>query len=151
VGAAAQFVEVPDLGKQRLVLSGVVLSGVNTPGGETTESDPQAGPAVRRLRRGAMLDYRYNIYNAALDAGGKPQLQTQMRLFRDGQPIFTGKLMPLDTSKQTDVKRLGAVGRLRIGPELVPGQYTLQVTVTDALAPEGRRTTTQWGDFEIID
>jgi VWFA-related protein len=151
VGAAAQFVEVPDLGKQRLVLSGVVVSGVNPSGGETTESDPQAGPAVRRLRRGAMLDYRYNIYNAALDAGGKPQLQTQMRLFRDGQPVFTGKLMPLDTSKQTDLKRLGAVGRLRIGPELVPGQYTLQVTVTDALAPESRRTTTQWGDFEIID
>jgi len=151
VGAAAQFVEVPDLGKQRLVLSGVVVSGVNASGGETTESDPQAGPAVRRLRRGAMLDYRYNIYNAALDAGGKPQLQTQMRLFRDGQPVFTGKQMPLDTSKQSDVKRLGAVGRLRLGPEMVPGQYTVQVTVTDALAPEGRRTTTQWGDFEIVD
>ena len=151
VGAAAQFVEVPDLGKQRLVLSGVVVSGIDPAAGAAAESDPQAGPAVRRLRRGTMLDYRYNIYNAALDAGGKPQLQTQMRLFRDGQPVFTGKLMPLDTSKQADVKRLGAVGRLRIGPELVPGQYTLQVTVTDALAPEGRRTTTQWGDFEIVD
>jgi VWFA-related protein len=151
VGAAAQFVEVPDLGKQRLVLSGVVVSGIDPAAGAAAESDPQAGPAVRRLRRGTMLDYRYNIYNAALDAGGKPQLQTQMRLFRDGQPVFTGKLMPLDTSKQADLKRLGAVGRLRIGPELVPGQYTLQVTVTDALAPEGRRTTTQWGDFEIVD
>lgn len=151
VGAAAQFVEVPDLGKQRLVLSGVVVSGVNPSGGETAESDPQAGPAVRRLRRGTMLDYRYNIYNAALDAGGKPQIQTQMRLFRDGQPVFTGKLMPLDTSKQPDVKRLGAIGRLRLGAEMVPGQYTVQVTVTDALAPEGRRTVTQWADFEIVE
>jgi VWFA-related protein len=151
VGAAAQFVEVPDLGKQHLLLSGLVVSGINTAGGETAESDPQAGPAVRRLRRGSMLDYRYNIYHAALDAGGKPQIQTQMRLYRDGQPVFTGKLMPLDTSNQSDVKRLGAVGRLRLGQEMLPGQYTLQVTVTDALAPESGRTATQWGDFEIVD
>ena len=150
VGAAAQFVEVPDLSKQRLVLSGVVVSGVNPAAGAAPESDPQAGPAVRRLRQGTMLDYRYNIYNAKLGADGKPQLQTQMRLFRDGQPVFTGKLLPLDASKQADAKRLAAAGRLRIGPELVPGQYTLQVTVTDALAPEGRRTAEQWSDFEIV-
>jgi VWFA-related protein len=151
VGAAAQFVEVPDVGKQRLLLSGLVVSGVSTAGGEAEEPDPQAGPAVRRLRRGSMLDYRYNIYNAALDPAGKPQVQTQMRLFRDGQPVFTGKLMPLDTSKQPDLKRLGAVGRLRLGPEMVPGQYTIQVTVTDALAPKSRQTVSQWGDFEIVD
>jgi hypothetical protein len=151
VGAAAQFVEVPDLEKQRLLLSGLVVSGVSTTGVEAAEPDPLTGPAVRRLRRGSMLDYRYNIYNAALDATGKPQIQTQMRLFRDGQPVFTGKLNPLDTSKQTDLKRLGAVGRLRLGPEMVPGQYTIQVTVTDTLAPESRRTASQWGDFEIVD
>jgi VWFA-related protein len=151
VGAAAQFVEVPDLSKQRLVLSGVVVSGIDPAAPAATEPDPQAGPAVRRLRRGSMLDYRYNIYNAALDAAGKPQVQTQMRLFRDGQPVFTGKQMPLDASKQADLKRLGAVGRLRLGPEMAPGHYTLQVTVTDALAPESRRTASQWGDFDIVD
>jgi VWFA-related protein len=149
VGAAAQFVEVPDLGKQRLVLSGVVVEGAAPAAG--AELDPQAGPAVRRLRRGALLEYRYNIYNAQLDAGGKPQLQTQVRMFRDGQPVFTGKLMPLDASKQSDLKRIGAVGRLRLGPEMVPGQYTLQVTVTDPLAPERVRTASQWSDFEIVD
>lgn len=151
VGAAAQFVEVPDLKRQRLVLSGVVLEAAETAAGAAAEADPQSGPAVRRLRRGAMLEYRYNIYNAQLDPGGQPQLQTQMQMFRDGKPVFTGKLNPLDTSRQTDLKRIGAVGRLRLGPEMVPGQYTLQVNVNDALAPEGRRTTSQWSDFEIID
>jgi VWFA-related protein len=150
VGAAAQYVEVPDLGKRRLVLSGVVVSGAD-PAGGAAAPDSQSGPALRRLSRGALLEYRYNIYNAALDAAGRPQVQTQMRLFRDGQPVFNGKQTPLDASKQADVKRLGVGGRLRLGPELTPGQYTLQVTVTDALAPEGRRTATQWGDFEIVD
>jgi hypothetical protein len=34
---------------------------------------------------------------------------------------------------------------------MAPGHYTVQVTVTDALAPESRRTATQWGDFDIVD
>ena len=31
-----------------------------------------------------------------------------------------------------------------------PGEYVLQVIVTDQLAPEKRRTATQWIDFEIV-
>jgi VWFA-related protein len=150
VGAAAQFVEVPDLGRQRLTLSGIVISGIDTASGAAAVPDPQASPALRRLRQGQMLDYRYNIFNARIGPGGQPQLQTQMRLYRDAQPIFTGKLMPLDASKQVDMKRLSVAGRLRIGAELVPGQYSLQVTVFDALAPEPQRTATQWADFEIV-
>ncbi|HEV2762826.1 MAG TPA: VWA domain-containing protein [Pyrinomonadaceae bacterium] len=142
-GSALQFVEVPDLGKGRLALSGIVLSAA------APEADPQAGPAVRRLRQGMTLDYRYNIYNAKLDPSGRPQVTTQMRLFRDGKPVFTGKVLSLDASQQQNMKRLNAAGRLRLGPELTPGDYVLQVTVTDALAPAARRTTTQWIDFEI--
>ncbi|HEX8476573.1 MAG TPA: VWA domain-containing protein [Pyrinomonadaceae bacterium] len=176
IGAATQFVEIPDLARNRLALSGIVLSGIqpaattntaaaaaatNTSSASTDttpqsanaalEPDPLTGPAVRRLRQGMMIDYRYNIYGAQLDPQqGRPQLQTQMRLFREGQSAFNGKLMPLDVSQQRDMKRLSAIGRLRIGPELTPGEYVLQVTVTDTLAPKGRQTATQWIDFEIV-
>jgi VWFA-related protein len=159
-GAAMQFVEVPDLDKKHLALSGIVLSGLNpaSPGniaapsksGAETAADVQTGAAVRRLRQGLLLDYRYNIYNAQLDAAGRPQLQTQMRLFRAGQTAFTGKLLPFDPGQQRDMKRLNAIGRLRIGPELTPGEYALQITVTDNLASPARRTATQWIDFEIV-
>jgi hypothetical protein len=149
LGAASHFVEVPNLGAGRLALSGVVLSGVE--GAAAAQPNAQSGPAVRRLRQGQMLDYRYYIHNAKVGADGRPQLQTQMRLFRDNQPVFTGKLLPFDASKQTDAKRLGAAGRVRIGPELTPGQYLLQVTVTDALATGRAGTATQWIDFEIVE
>jgi hypothetical protein len=110
-----------------------------------------AGPAVRRLRQGMILTYSYIIYNAQLDGAGRPQLQTQMRLFREGKEVFTGKLSPLNADKQTDMKRLDAGGRLLVGGNLVPGEYVLQVTVTDALAKNKRySTSTQWIDFEII-
>ena len=146
LGAASHFVEVPNLSAARLALSGIVLSGVDS----AAQTDPQAGPAVRRLRQGQLLDYRYYIHNARVGTDGRPQLQTQMRIFRDNQPVFTGKLLPFDASKQTDPKRLGAAGRVRIGPELTPGQYLLQVTVNDALTPGRAGTATQWIDFEIV-
>lgn len=143
VGAATQFVEAPDLSKNRLALSGIVLSAVDA------ESNPHAGPAVRRLMQGMTLDYRYNIYNARPE-GSLPKVQTQMRLLRDGQPVFTGRVQAYDPTGQTDLRRLSAAGRLRLGPELVPGNYILQVTVTDLLAPRERQVAVQLIDFEIV-
>jgi hypothetical protein len=157
IGSASQFVQVPDLNKNQLALSGIYVSGTSKPsastGGEekAAEPDVSAGPALRRLRHDTILNYSYIIYNAQLDASGRPQLQTQMRLFRDGKEVFTGKLLPLNADKQTDMKRLDAGGRLLVGGNLIPGEYVLQVTVTDTLVKNKRQsTTTQWIDFEII-
>jgi VWFA-related protein len=178
VGSASQFIEVPNISKNRLTLSGIIISGsdpsikpaasankdregstaATTPGAqakkseeEMSDGDPQAGPAVRRFRRGMVMQYDYAIYNATVDRGSaRPQLQTQMRLFRDGKEIFTGRVQPLDPSGQTDLKRLPAGGALQIGTQMPPGEYILQVIVTDSLAKEKYRRATQWIDFEII-
>jgi hypothetical protein len=47
------------------------------------------------------------------------------------------------------MKMLHAATRIRLNA-LQPGEYVLQVVVTDALAPEKRRTATQWIDFEVV-
>jgi VWFA-related protein len=150
-GTAMQFIEVPDLTKNRLALSGIILSNaVEAEKASSAEQDIQSGPAVRRLRQGMMLDYRYIIYNA--QAGGtepQPPVQTQMRLLRDGKAIFSGKVVSLDVSKQPNLKRIPAGGRLRIGPDLAAGNYVLQVIVTNTTDPKKPRTATQWIDFEI--
>lgn len=143
IGAATQFVEAPDLSNNRLALSGIVLSAFGA------ESNSQAGPAVRRLRQGMTLDYSYNIYNTRRE-GSLPKVQTQMRILREGQPVFTGRLLAFDASSHKDLRRLSAAGRLRLGPELVPGNYILQITVTDLLAPPERQVAVQWIDFEIV-
>ncbi|MET0623196.1 MAG: VWA domain-containing protein [Pyrinomonadaceae bacterium] len=151
-GSARQFIEVPDVKSGRLALSGVILRGsAAAAGAQSDGGDPQASPTLRRLRQGMFLDYRYAIYNAQPDpATNRPQVTTQMRLFRDGQPVFTGRVLPLDASQQEDVKRLGAGGRLRLGPDLTPGSYVLQVVVEDIKAKGKYRTATQWIDFEIV-
>jgi hypothetical protein len=111
----------------------------------------EADPSVRRLRAGMELRYDFHIYNAQLDPStGRPRLQTQVRLFRDGQLAFEGKLAPFDTSQQDDLKRLVAGGGVKLNRAAAPGQYALQVSVTDLLARENRRAATQWIDFEIV-
>jgi len=154
-GSARQFVEVPDVKAGKLALSGIILKGSSAAAGAAVAQgggeELQASPTLRRLRQGMFLDYRYAVYNAQPDpATNRPQVTTQMRLFRDGQPVFTGRVLPLDVSQQADLKRLGAGGRLRIGPDLTPGAYVLQVVVEDAKAKDNDRNATQWIDFEIV-
>lgn len=174
VGAASQFIEVPDINKNRLTISGVVVQGIDpamtrkgaeppaqkeegaaTTSGEgtqksedvTSDLDPQASPAMRRFKRGMVLQYGYVIYNAK--TAPAPQLTTQMRLFRDGQLVFSGKALPFNLTGQPDLKRLPAGGALLLGTDMGPGEYILQIIVTDALAKDKHRTATQWMDFEI--
>jgi VWFA-related protein len=171
VGSASQFIEVPDVKKNRLTLSSVSISGIdpatlktaqsekavpaNPPGaaGEGGEEaiDPANSVAVRQFQRGKLLQYGFVIYNAHLDkAKTRPQLQIQVRLFRDSQPVFTTQQQLVDATSQTDLKRLITGGALRLGTDLNPGEYVLQVIVTDELADEKHRIAAQSIDFEII-
>ncbi len=147
VGTASEFVEVPDVNRNRLALSGLVAAAA---GGNEAEADPQTGPAVRRFERGMRMDFGYIIYNARLDkASGKPRLSTQVRMFRGGQQIFASPPEPFDVGAQQDLRRLVATGRLRLGGELTPGNYVLQVVVTDDLSG-GKEQAAQWIDFTIV-
>ncbi|CAN5807349.1 hypothetical protein BH20ACI3_BH20ACI3_17850 [soil metagenome] len=170
-GSASQFIEVPDLNKPGLRLSGILINGTeeapgaggsgSAPAAAPTSSqqagsngrnelNPQAGPAVRRLKQGMILNYIYTIYNAQVDSVGRPKLQTQMRLFREGKEVFTGRGLPYNVGQQMDLKRLKAGGRFLVGNNLAPGEYILQVTVTDTLARDRRNIAFQWIDLEII-
>jgi len=169
VGAANQFIEVPDLKKVPLALSGIMLRGVNAPSveqpepttagenaaqhgeGRVEESDAQANAVVRRFRAGQVIEYGYLIYNAGLErVTRRPQLETQLRLYRDGQKVYEGRSLPMETANQADVGRLVAGGTMRLGSVLVPGDYDLQVIIRDLANKEKPRLVTQWIDFEII-
>src|ERR1051326_319384 len=178
IGSASQFVEAPDLKKNRLALSGLVLRGTipeatnpNRAAAPTPSNDQpnvsaagasqdqegiekgnaQASPAVRHFSRGMIMSYAFFIYNARFEKGSsQSQLTTQVRLFRDGKPVFTGNANPLPIVQQPDLKRLLAAGAIQLGSDMVTGEYVLQVLVTDALADEKHRVATHWMDFEIV-
>jgi VWFA-related protein len=166
IGSATQFIDVPDFKKDRLTTSGLLLKGMPldqysktlattafSGSGDNTkqETDPMATTAVRQFRTGMALVYGFIIYNPKIDkATGKPQLKTQVRLFRNGELIFSGKEIPYDVAEQTDLKRLGTGGAILLGTDMTSGDYVFQIVVTDELVKDKRRTTTQWMDFEIV-
>jgi hypothetical protein len=83
-----------------------------------------------------------------MDSNQKPDIETYSRVFRDGTEIFTGKPQPMNNDVQTDLKKLVSGGVLKLGATMKPGDYVLQVVVTDKVA---KTTATQWSDFEVKD
>ncbi|HZS47566.1 MAG TPA: VWA domain-containing protein [Blastocatellia bacterium] len=168
VGLANQYIDVPNLGKKRLTLSGMVISGFDpkptakpqqpsansagNPGDQgSDDSDPQASPAVRKLKVGMKMDFEFRVFNALLDpTDSKPHLKTQLHLFKDGKEVFTGKWQPYSTGKVSDSTRLTAGGTLTLGRDLAPGDYVVEIVVVDELAKEKQNSAVQWTDFEIV-
>jgi len=159
-GSASQFIVVPDINKGRLAMSGIVAAGSSgTEQQSSSGSAPsvtmnsQSGISVRRLQAGMMLNYAYSIYNPTADpATGHPRLKTEIKLYKDDKQVFGSEAMPLDTANSPDPKRILAGGSVRLGKDLVPGEYILQIVVTDDMIKEKnkRNKTSQWTTFEIV-
>ncbi len=156
IGTAGQFVEVPDLKKNRLALSGLTISGSsssapNEDPATTNDDGKLVGAAMRRFRQSSNLEFGYAVYDATLDKTTRqPQLTAQTNVFRDGKLIFASEPQPIDLTGQSDLKRIIAGGALRLGSELAPGEYILLIVVNDPLAKDKYRTATQWVDFEVV-
>lgn len=161
VGSASQFVDAPDIKKKRLALSGIILRAqspaqaggalASAAGEGREEGSARTSAAVRQFKPGTIIEYAFFIYNPKLDkASSRPQLITQVKLFHDGKEIFSGKELPYDSSGQIDLQRLPTGGAIQLANSMEPGDYVLQVIVTDPLADQKHRLSTQWMDFQIV-
>ena len=165
VGSATQFIQLPDIKKNKLQLSGLLIKGIpmeaylkgaglqpeNDQNNSSVDPDalPNSSPAVRQFKTGMALLYGMAIYNAQIDkATGKPNLKIQVRVFKNGEQLFAGKELPFDSSNQKDLKRLDAGGGVSLGTSMSPGEYVLQIIVTD-MAKDKPQVASQWMDFEI--
>jgi len=55
-----------------------------------------------------------------------------------------------EVAGQTDLEHLKAFGAISIGTEMEPGDYVLQVIVTDGLSKAKNQTATQYVPFEVV-
>jgi len=156
-GSAQQFVEVPDLAGRHLALSGILLrnaaaqpAAAGFPHSPAPGQDLTSGAARRIFRRGTAVFYGYDIFNATSGAGRTPELETHARLFHDGEQVPVENRETLDTGADgSDTPRPRVGGRLILVQDMTPGEYVLQVIVTDKLASGKFRTASQSMDFEI--
>jgi VWFA-related protein len=156
IGSASQFIEVPDVSKGRLTLSSITLRDASgtmppagAPGAEPPPENPLGTAADRSFVPGEPVLYAIQILNARSGADKQPQLEIESRIFRDGVQINESKPRPADTAPQGDAAHLIAAGELRLGSKMKPGDYVLQLIVTDKLAAPEYHSASQWMDFEV--
>jgi hypothetical protein len=94
LGAASNFVEVPNVSEGRLALSDIIVFG-KTPTGKDSKQfqsvDSQAATAERKFKRGTELSYALIVYNPTLDpVTHRPRLETQLSLYFAGKPDLRG-------------------------------------------------------------
>jgi hypothetical protein len=163
IGSVSQFFEVPDLTNHKLALSGLTLLGVEPAVLGTGNSvrppadasahariDPLTDAARREFTPGLILQYGCIVYNASAKAGSSAALKTQTRLLRNGQVVFDSGLTDFAPAVGADLTRVSFSSALRLGAGLLPGDYVLQLLVTDPNAKGDARTTSQSIDFEIV-
>ncbi len=160
VGSAYQFIEVPNLKKNRLTLSGVLLENVDletwkkldtmTPDQAKRVINPLADTAIRQFKPGTVLTYTVNIYNARTDKEQRPNLTIQANIYDEKELVFGGKPANVAFNGPVPADGIPARGTMRFGNGFAAGNYTLQLTVTDNNAKGGRKVATQFVPFEIV-
>ena len=105
-----------------------------------------ANSVARRFDSNTDLEFAYILYNALQFA--KPVMET--KLFRDGKVVYSGPETPIQVAGQPDPDRVVASSKVRLGPDLEPGFYYLQVEITDKDAKGKAVPVVQWIDFEIV-
>ena len=158
LGSASQIIQVPELKKNKIFLSGLTVSGIDAGGKFAAPSaakpenalsltNSAAVPAIRRFQPNSILAYAYTLYNAQIDkATNQPKLTVQVNLYRDGKIVIEGKPQTAELEKPSDPTRINDYGYMRLDAAIEKGDYALQVIVKDLLSNE---TTSQWIDFEI--
>ena len=151
-GSVAEWVEIPDLSKQRLAMSSLIV-GERKPSAADAEQKVDAlveGVPVsvdHRFERSSNLRFLVYIYNAAraiAAANVQPDVALQVQIFRDGQPVIIMPQRKLSTESQ-DPTHLAYAAEISL-QEMRAGQYVLQVTATDRIA---KASASQRVRFEI--
>ncbi len=172
-GTASQFIRVPDLGRKRLAISGLILnapkpnaiptSEASNASGTVEVSAPAADKAtnsaqppdlqtttyVRQFPRTGWIQYGAAIYNATTDKKTtKPQVTVQAEIYRDGKRVYQFPANAVELPAKADAKRFDYVGRLRLN-NLPEGKYLLHLIIKDELANKKYGRAEQWMDFSV--
>jgi hypothetical protein len=162
IGSAYQFIDIPDLNKNRLALSSIFITnqGEDLFGSQPgTNENSQPSIFSRRIPYkkwgfrsylpGESLELMAFIYNARSDENVPPDLQSQSVLFKNGEELFRGPWEPVETKRLADLKRIPIAKRLGLDTSLEPGDYVFQLQVQDRRAKKNENIAVQTIYFQI--
>jgi len=135
MGSATKWVEVPDIGKKQLALSGVLLSA-----GREDQNDlqlansvyiPQPSSAARRFKKDGAIDFMVFAYNAKVEKNSA-DLVIQSQVFSGSKLVYASPIAKMTIPESVDLQRIPYAARVSLG-EFNPGPYELRVVVIDRL------------------
>ena len=144
-GIAHSIVDVPDVSKGDLALSGIVLELAAANAAKGSAAD-----AVRGLfHSGQQIAYRCSVYNVT--AASQPAaVELQSVIYRNGRVVWSGPSTPLNPSADERRKGFNILGKLSLGRQMVPGQFVFQLLVTEKGTNGGEsRRASQWTAFTL--
>jgi len=146
VGSASQFIEIPDIKKDRLTLSSIVLDR----GGSPASANAITSTAIRQFPVGSTVDYGAVAFNAKPDSAGRANLSSQLRIFRDGVVIFEGEPQSIEQGDQPS-NAIAFMGTINLGTKLEPGDYVIETAISDANAGNPQYATSrQYVEFSVV-
>jgi len=162
-GSAYEFIEIPDLKKDRLALSSLYIidnerdaswirsmtSDKSSEPSEVSLPPRYRNPAHKEFRPGESFDYMTVIYNAKTKKANPPDLESQIVLYRNGIRLFNSEVQEVDLSGVRDFKRIPVRKTLKIEDTMQSGDYVLQFLVKDRKAKEKESLAVQTLDFRI--
>ena len=166
VGSAYQYLEIPDLKKNRLALSNIfvinsredaawILSGeteVSAQNGiiPVLRRDEISNPALAMYLPGDHFQYMSVIYNAKSQKDTAPDLESQFVLYKDGSELFKSEPRPLTLGDNDNFARIPIRRRLLLGKALEEGDYVLQLLVNDKKRKKKDGVASQTMSFKIV-
>lgn len=152
IGTANAFVQVPNLGREKLAVSSIVLISIGATNKDKTQQRdapelfmPGVRQGVAFFKQGTSLAYQLTVYDVA---GRKPEdsgLLIQSELTQGEQTIFRSDWQPVATRLvRAGKKGFDAGGQINL--DLPPGLFELRVTVKD---PKSKRSAQQSVVFEV--
>ena len=159
IGSASQFIEIPDISKKNLTLSNLIVKNYSVTDWKRLSANQNSSANAdffldttqRQFKRGTVVAYSYIIYNAKTDSLKNRQLQIQTKLFRNGSRILESEPAPYNSQEQTNPQRIEVSDAITLGTKVQPGDYVLQLIVSDGAKGEKTRIAAQSIDFEVIE
>ena len=135
MGSASKWVEIPDVGKKQLTLSGVFLSA-----GKEDQNDlqpansayiPQPSLATRRFNKDGAVDFMVFAYNAKVEKD-TADLVIQSQVFSGSKLVYASPVAKMTIPESIDLQRIPYAARISL-EEFNSGPYELRVVVIDRL------------------
>jgi VWFA-related protein len=135
MGNASKWVEISDIGKNQLTLSGVLLSA-----GREDQNDlqlansvyiPQPSSATRRFKKDGAIDFMVFAYNAKVEKN-TADLVIQSQVFSGSKLVYASPIAKMTIPESVDLQRIPYAARVSL-EQFNSGPYELRVVVIDRL------------------